>query len=55
VSVLRRLNTGKWNKPPVLTGARLILATGLAESYGTEPLSEYQQHDEPRVGLPADW
>lgn len=33
MSLIRKLNNGKWNKPPVLTAARLVFAKGLAERY----------------------
>lgn len=33
MSLIRKLNNGKWNKPPVLTAARLVFAKGLAEKY----------------------
>jgi restriction endonuclease S subunit len=35
---LRKLNDGKWNKPPVLTAARAVLAQGLAGHFPLCPL-----------------
>jgi len=38
VQGLRILKNGQWNKPPVLTAARLLLADSLANLYETQPL-----------------
>lgn len=37
---LRILKNGQWNRPPVLTAARLLLADALASLYETQPLGE---------------
>jgi restriction endonuclease S subunit len=38
--MLRRLNNGKWNKPPVLLAARKILIAGLEKNWKKRPLEE---------------
>ena len=40
MSLLRKLNNGKWNRPPVLTAARLVFASGLAERYPRQELGD---------------
>ena len=40
MSLIRKLNNGTWNKPPVLTAARLIFAKGLAEKYPGRKLGD---------------
>lgn len=40
MSLIRKLNNGKWNKPPVLTAARLVFAKGLAEKYPARELGD---------------
>jgi len=37
---LRRLNDGKWNRDPVLTAARAIIAQGLKRQYHLSPLGK---------------
>ena len=37
---LRRLNTGEWNKPPVLTLATAIIMRRLAELYGKKKIQD---------------
>ena len=38
--LIRKLNNGKWNKPPALTAARLVFAKGLAEKYPGRALGD---------------
>ncbi len=38
--MLRRLNNGKWNKPPVLLAARKLLIAGLENNWKKKPLEE---------------
>lgn len=40
MSLIRKLNNGTWNKPPVLTAARLVFAKGLAERYPARELGD---------------
>lgn len=40
MSLIRKLNNGTWNKPPVLTAARLVFAKGLAEKYPPRELGD---------------
>lgn len=40
MSLIRKLNNGTWNKPPVLTAARLVFAKGLAEKYPARELGD---------------
>ncbi|MCC5830702.1 MAG: restriction endonuclease subunit S [Phycisphaeraceae bacterium] len=38
MSLIRKLNNGKWSKPPVLAAARLVLAKGLSKRYPSRQL-----------------